>query len=118
MRHHNEVKKFGRVSRQRTALLRSLARSLIIYEKIETTEARAKALRPFIEKLVTRGKSETLSSQRIVMARLGSGAKREVFKIFKVLAPRYKDRKGGYTRITKTGSRFDDGRQAAVIEFV
>lgn len=117
MRHHNTVKKFGRVSRQRTALLRSLARSLIHHEKIETTEARAKAIRPFVERLITRGKTDTLAGRRLVVSRLG-GSKREASKIFNTLAPKYKDRKGGYLRITKVHDRKSDNRDTAIIEFV
>ena len=117
MRHHNVIKKFGRVRRQRTALMRSLARSLIIYERIETTEAKAKALRPFIEKLITRAKTDTLASKRLVISRLG-GAEREAGKLFKEIAPKYLNRNGGYTRISKINAHVSDGRDVAIIEFV
>ena len=111
------IKKFGRVRKQRVALMRSLARSLIIHERIETTEAKAKALRPFIEKLISRAKNDTLSSRRIVISRLG-GETRATAKLFNDIAPKYKDREGGYTRISKINANMADGRDVAVIEFV
>lgn len=117
MQHRKKGRKLGRVRKQRVALLRSLARSLIIHEKIKTTEAKAKELRPFIEKLVTKGKIGSVYSRRLVIARLG-GEKEATGKLFSTIAPRYKDRKGGYTRITKIFSRMDDARKEAVIEFV
>ncbi|HEY4517599.1 MAG TPA: bL17 family ribosomal protein, partial [Candidatus Paceibacterota bacterium] len=80
MRHHKKTRKFGRESNQRRALLRGLARSLIMHESIETTEARAKELRPIIERLVTQGKGNTLGGRRLVSARLG-GAPRETKKL-------------------------------------
>ena len=117
MRHHNVIKKFGRVSKQRVALMRSLARSLIIHERIETTEAKAKALRPFIEKMITRGKDDTLATTRILVSRLGGG-EREALKLIKDISPRYKDRNGGYTRVTKIQSNRDDAASMAVIELI
>jgi large subunit ribosomal protein L17 len=97
--------------------MRSLARSLIIHERIETTEAKAKALRPFIEKLVTRAKKDTLASRRLVISRLG-GAERETSKLFSEIAPKYAKRNGGYTRVSKINAHMADGRDVAVIEFV
>lgn len=117
MRHHNKNKKFGRVRKQRTALMRSLARSLILHDKIQTTEAKAKALRPFIEKLITKGKDGTLSARRIILSRLG-GSVVATTKLFDTLSPKYKERKGGYTRITKAGTRAGDAAREAIIEFV
>ena len=117
MKHHSKGRKLGRVTRQRTALLRSLARSLVIHERIETTEARAKEVRPFIEKLITRGKNDNLLSRRIIISRLG-GAEREAAKIIEKIAPKYAERDGGYTRITKMSGYSTDGREKAVIEFV
>lgn len=116
MRHHQTIKKFGRVRKQRVALMRSLARSLVLHEKIETTKAKAKALRPFIEKLVTRAKTDSLASKRIVIARIGGET--EAKKLFELIAPRYKDRNGGYTRITKIHTSRPDGADEAIIEFV
>ena len=117
MRHHSNVKKFGRVSNKRLALMRSLARALIAHEQIETTEAKAKALRPFIEKLITKAQTDSLANTRLVISRLG-GSEREGLKLIKDIAPRYKDRAGGYTRITKVPSSRDDAAKMAVIEFV
>jgi large subunit ribosomal protein L17 len=117
MRHHKKGRAFGLVDKGRTALIRSLARSLIIREKITTSEAKAKELRPFVEKLVTKGKADSVANRRLVLARLGSG-RASVEKIFKTLAPRYEKRAGGYTRITKLSPRIKDGSKQAVIEFV
>ncbi|MAF59510.1 MAG: 50S ribosomal protein L17 [Candidatus Pacebacteria bacterium] len=117
MKHHKRERKFGRVARQRTALLRSLARSLILHGKIETTEAKAKELRPFIEKLVTMGNKKTLASRRMISSRLGEENLASK-KLVDEIAPKYKDREGGYTRITKTGVSGHDARKNAVIEFV
>jgi len=117
MRHHNKNKKFGRVRKQRTALMRGLARSLILEESIKTTEAKAKALRPYVEKLVTRGKKDTIFSRRLVSSRLGN-SKDAASKLFAEISPKYKDRAGGYTRITSLSKRASDGADMALIEFV
>lgn len=117
MRHHNSNRKFGRVKKQRTALLRNLARSLIIQEKIKTSEAKAKELRSFVEKLITKSKNDTLSSRRIVSSKLG-GEKEATSKLFTTVAKKYKDRKGGYTRITKLTLRSGDAAQMAQIELI
>ena len=117
MRHHNSKRKFGRVKIQRTALLNSLALNLIVREKIKTTEPKAKELRPFIEKLVTRAKKGDLATRRVIISKL-SNRDKEVKKLFEVLAPRYKDIKGGYTRVLKLGARKSDGAPMAIIEFV
>jgi large subunit ribosomal protein L17 len=97
--------------------MRSLARSLILHGQIETTEAKAKALRPFVEPLVTKAKKDDLATRRLVIARLG-GDKHAVKKLFEELAPKYADRPGGYTRITKIHSNSMDARDNAIIEFV
>jgi large subunit ribosomal protein L17 len=116
MRHHNSVRKFGREKNQRHALMRSLAYSLLVHEKIETTLAKAKEVRPYVEKLVTRGKTNSLASRRIIFSRIGeSNASR---KLIDTIAPRYQERKGGYTRITRTRRRSEDGAEMAIIEFV
>lgn len=117
MRHSNRNKKFGRETDQRRALMRSLARALIQHETIQTTEARAKALRRFVEPLVTRAKGDTLHNRRLVEARLGN-AKRSTEKLFKTIGPRYKERSGGYTRVVKMARRAGSGRDEAVIAFV
>ena len=101
---------------QRNALIRSLALSLVVREKIKTTEPKAKSLRPFIEKLITRAKTDTVANRRLVSARLGSVS--GATKLFKKIAPLHKDRKGGYTRITKLPLRKSDGAKMAVIEII
>lgn len=117
MRHHNQNRTFGRPRNQRTALLRGLAISLIEHESIKTTEAKAKELRPYVEKLITKGKNDTVSSRRLVMSTLGEPKDAVVKKIFSDLAKRYAERKGGYTRIIKLGDT-KAGRSEACIELV
>ena len=95
--------------------MKSLAYSLSMKGKIKTTEAKAKALRPYVEKLVTLGKKQTLASRRLLESRVGEGAAK---KITKKLAVTYKDRSGGYTRIVKMTPRKTDGSKMAIIEFV
>jgi large subunit ribosomal protein L17 len=115
MRHHNANRKLGRERKVRTALLKSLARSLVVHGKIQTTEAKAKEIRSYVEKLVTNGKTGTLATRRALIAKVGvDGAK----KVMADLSPKYADRKGGYTRITKLPRRLSDGAAQAVIEFV
>ncbi|PIP86749.1 50S ribosomal protein L17 [Candidatus Campbellbacteria bacterium CG11_big_fil_rev_8_21_14_0_20_44_21] len=114
MRHQKKGKKFGREKNKREALLRSLALSLINQGKIKTTEAKAKALRPFVEKLITRAKADTLFSRRIIRMRLGTPSN----KLFSEVAPTFKERNGGYTRIVKLGGREKDASPMAIIEFV
>lgn len=115
MRHGNHNRKFGRERNQRKALLKSLAYSLVMKEKIKTTEPKAKEVRPFVEKLVTLGKSGTIASRRLLETRVGKIAGK---KIALTLSPRYKTTKGGYTRITKLIQRKSDGAKMAIIEFV
>ena len=115
MRHHNANRKFGREKNQRVALLRSLAYSLVLKGKIKTTEPKAKELRPYVEKLITLGKKQTLASRRLLERRGGAGAAK---KIAGTLSTTYKERAGGYTRITKLTQRVSDGSKMAVIEFV
>jgi large subunit ribosomal protein L17 len=117
MRHHNANRKFGRPKNQREALLKSLALNLIVREKVKTTLAKAKEVRPFVEKLVTHAKKGDLSAKRVVLARLFN-SKKETKKLFEVLAPRFQERKGGYTRIFKLGPRTSDGAEMAQIEFL
>lgn len=116
MKHHKNTRSFGRDNGQRKALLQSLARSLVIHESIVTTEPKAKELRPFIEKIITKGRSGTVAARRDIIMTLGSetGAK----KIIDTLSPKYKDRKGGYTRIIKMPRRLSDGSPMAAIAFV
>src|SRR3989344_1341793 len=115
MRHHNANRKFGRKRNQRVALLRSLAYSLALKGKIKTTEPKAKELRPYMEKLVTLGKKETLAARRLLESRVGKEAAK---KIVTDLSPAYKGRAGGYTRITKMVRRASDGAPMAYIELV
>lgn len=117
MRHHSTKRKFGREKNVRNALMNSLALNLIVREKIKTTLPKAKELRPFIEKLVTIAKADDLAARRLVISKLSNRAP-EVKKLFKVIAPKYADRKGGYTRILKMDPRKSDGAPMAIIEFV
>ena len=115
MRHHTSNRNFGRHTNQRKALMKSLAYSLALKGKIKTTEAKAKELRPYMEKLVTLGKSGTLASRRLLVARVGAEAAK---KIVTDISPVYNILAGGYTRITKMIRRKADGAPQAVIEFV
>jgi large subunit ribosomal protein L17 len=117
MRHGNNKRKFGRVRKVRNALMNSLALNLIVREKIKTTEPKAKELRPFIEKLVTRAKKNDVATRRLISAKLSKNG-REVKKLFEVIAPKYAKKSGGYTRIMKLGARKADGAKMAIIEFV
>jgi large subunit ribosomal protein L17 len=117
MKHGNKNRTFGRVRSQRTALMRGLAVSLIRDGKIKTTEAKAKELRPFVERLVTYGKENTVAARRIVASRLGEPSEVVIKKVFDTIAPKFATRAGGYTRVIKMG-RTPAGRDEAVIEFV
>lgn len=114
MRHLKKGKKLRRKRDQRNALLRIMAGNLIMHEKIKTTETKAKVLRPFVEKLITKGKAGDLHSVRYLARFLEEKARKKALK----LAERYKDRPGGYTRIIKLGHRKRDGAKMAIIEFV
>ncbi len=118
MKHRTSTRKLGRVTKQRTALLRSLAISLIKHGKIKTTEAKAKELRPYIEKIVTKGKTDSVTSRRLISSQLGSGGTIALKKLIGEISPKYKDRNGGYTRIIKLPKRMGDGGSMAIIEFV
>ena len=115
MRHHNANKKLSRKRNQRKALIRSLTRSLVLHDKIKTTEIKAKVVRPVVERLVTYGKKGTLAARRAVVKEIGTVGMK---KIFTVIAPKYEKRAGGYTRITKLGKRLSDAAPMAYIEFV
>lgn len=117
MRHHVTTKKLHREKRQRTGLLRSLARSLVLEEGITTTVAKAKVLRPFVERLVTASKADTVASRRQVARQLGNAGD-AVAKLHQTIAPRYKERAGGYTRITRLGRIGKRVGEQARIEFV
>lgn len=115
MNHSNKIRKFGREKNQRVALMKTLAVSLVEQERITTTAAKAKSLRPFVEKLITTGKKGTIASRRLVVSRIGERGAR---KIATTLAEKYKARNGGYTRIIKLPRRKNDGSPMAMIEFV
>jgi large subunit ribosomal protein L17 len=116
MRHHNSNRKFGRKSNLRLALMRSLAEGLLEHGKITTTQAKAKELSSFVEKLITRGKDATVHDRRILASRLGTPARAKT--LVEKVAPRYKERSGGYTRVVKLPHRPSDGSPMAMIELV
>ena len=116
MRHKVGGRKLQRTSAHRTALFRNMSASLIKHEQITTTVAKAKELRPYVEKLVTLAKRGGLANRRLAQSRLMDDA--QLVKLFEVLAERYKDRNGGYTRIIKAGIRASDAAPIAIIEFV
>lgn len=116
MRHRKAGRSLRRTSEQRLALLRNLATSLIEQGAIETTEAKAKELRPFVEKLITKARAGTLHARRLAGKHV---QKREAAdKLFQEVGPKFAKRAGGYTRILKTGSRKGDGAEMARIELV
>lgn len=116
MRHRVGGRKLQRTSSHRAALFRNMAAALIKHEQITTTTAKAKELRPYVEKLVTLAKKGGLSNRRIAHARIMDEAQER--KLFEVLAERYASRNGGYTRIIKAGIRQSDAAPVAIIEFV
>ncbi len=116
MRHQNTTKTLGRKKEPREAMLRSLTTSFIVYEKIKTTEAKARVLRPIVEKMITLGKKDTLHARRQAIKDLYlEGA---VKKLFEVVGPRFKERNGGYTRIVKLPRRLNDAAKMAILEMV
>ena len=116
MRHRVGGRKLQRTSAHRIALFRNMAAALIKHEQITTTVAKAKELRPYVEKLVTLAKRGGLSNRRLAHSRLLDDA--QLVKLFDVIGTRYADRNGGYTRIIKTGPRLSDASPMAIIEFV
>ena len=116
MRHRVGGRKLQRTSAHRTALFRNMSAALIKHEQITTTVAKAKELRPYVEKLITLAKKGGLSNRRLAHARLLDDA--QLTKLFDVLAARYADRNGGYTRVIKAGIRASDASPMAIIEFV
>jgi len=117
MRHGKHKRKFGRKANVRRGFIRSLAVAFLTHEKITTTEARAKELRPYIEKLITKATKGDLATRRMISARLGN-QETLANKLVDEIAPRYKEREGGYTRITKLPQRQGDAAFMAVIELV
>ena len=116
MRHHRAGKKLGRDSAQRKALYSGLASALIEHGRIKTTEAKAKAVRPYAEKMITLGKRGDLHARRQALADLRS--QEVVHKLFSEVGPRFKDRPGGYSRIVKLGPRQGDAAEMVYLELV
>ena len=117
MRHRVATKKLGRTASHRTAMRRNMASSIIEHERITTTTVKAKAIRPFVEKLVTLSKEDSVHNRRRAFALLRN--KDAVTKLFETLGPRFADRPGGYTRILKLSKpRLGDAAERALIEFV
>ena len=116
MRHGKANRKLGRTTSHRLALFRNQLQSLVIHERIVTTLPKAKELRRVAERLVTRGKSDTVHARRIVGRWVSD--RDLIKKLFTEIAPRFADRPGGYTRIVKLGPRHGDGAEMAVLEFV
>ena len=116
MRHGISGRKLQRTTGHRKALFRNMAAALIKHEQISTTLAKAKELRPYVEKLVTLAKRGGLSNRRLAMSRLGDVT--QLKKLFDELAGRYADRDGGYIRVIKAGIRDSDAAQMAIVEFV
>jgi len=116
MRHQKSGRKLNRSGAHRKALLRNLATALIRHERIRTTDAKAKELRRFADRLVSLGKQATLHARRRAFDRVRD--RDAVTKLFEVLAPRFRDRPGGYTRIVKLGVRAGDGASMAMLELV
>jgi len=116
MRHNRAINHLGRQSGHRKAMLANMASSLILNKQIETTVAKAKALRMYVEPLITKSKEDTTHSRRIVFSYLKQ--KEAVSELFRVVAPKIADRPGGYTRIVRTGFRVGDAADMAVIQLV
>jgi len=116
MRHRKKTVVLGREKGPREALLRNLATSVVLYERVKTTKAKAKAVQPIVERLITDGKNAKTSARREIGKMLCTeGAVR---KVLEELSPRYTARQGGYTRITKIGRRLGDAAEMVQIEFV
>lgn len=116
MRHRAAHRKLSRTTQHRTALFRNMSAALIKHEQIVTTLAKARELRPYVEKLITLAKHGGLSNRRLAMARLMDET--QLAKLFDTLAPRYASRAGGYTRVIKMGLRGNDAAEMGVIELV
>ena len=116
MRHAKSGRKLGRDASHRRALYANLAGSLITHGRIETTEAKAKAVKPYAEKLITLGKRGDLHARRLAMAELRSND--VVFQLFSEVAPRFAERPGGYTRIVRLGPRQGDAAEMVLLELV
>ena len=117
MRHQRKRHKLSRSASHRKALLANLVKALLEHERIETTEAKARAVRPEVEKLITLAKRGDLHARRRALAALGQD-KFAVHRLFEIVAPRYAERPGGYTRIMKLGPRRSDSTEMVLLEFV
>jgi large subunit ribosomal protein L17 len=117
MRHQRDRRKLSRSASHRKALLMNLSREIIDHERIQTTEAKAKAVKPEIEKLITLAKRGDQHARRQAMSQLGQD-KFVVYKLFEEIAPRYAERPGGYTRILKLGPRQSDATEMVYLELV
>jgi large subunit ribosomal protein L17 len=117
MRHRKQKGKLSRDASHRKALMMNLSREVIEHERIQTSEAKAKAVKPELERLITLARRGDAHSRRQAMARLGQD-KFVVYKLFEELAPRYADREGGYTRILKLGPRRSDSTEMVFLELV
>ena len=116
MRHNKAINHLGRKSGHRKAMLANMATSLILHKRIQTTVAKAKALKMYVEPLITKSKEDTTHSRRMVFSYLKN--KEAVTELFRTIAPKIADRPGGYTRVLKTGFRLGDGADMALIELV
>ena len=116
MRHNKKVNHLGRKSAHRKAMLANMASSLLIHKRISTTLAKAKVLRMYVEPLITKGKSDTTHSRRVVFSYLQD--KDAVSELFREIATKIADRPGGYTRILKTGNRLGDNAEMCIMELV
>lgn len=116
MRHRSSKKTLGRKSSARKALIRDMVTSVVTYEKVETTLGKAKVVRPVVEKMVTTAKRGDLAARRMLLSYFTT--EQPVNKLLEVLGPRFKERKGGYTRMTKLGIRQGDAAEKVMIEFV
>ena len=116
MRHRKKTKTLDRKKGSREAMLRNWTASVILYEKVKTTKAKARAVKPLVEKMITLGKKDTLASRRKALRFFH--IENPVKKIFEDLGPRYKSRPGGYTRITKLGFRQGDAAEIVQIELI
>jgi large subunit ribosomal protein L17 len=116
MRHRKKGRKLGRTKEPREMMLRNLACSVLVYEKVKTTEAKAKEVRPLVERTITMAKKGDLTARRRLISTLPQ--KNAVDKLMEILGERYKERPGGYTRIVKLGNREGDGAPVAQIELV
>jgi len=116
MRHRNKTKTLGRKSAPRKALIRDLVTAMVTYDRIEVTAGKARVARPVVEKMITIAKKGTLASRRQLLAYFTT--EQPVNKLINVLAPRFATRNGGFTRLTKLGTRLGDAAEVAVIEFV